>query len=94
MHATKHVSNRVPRFALPSELTQPSFVLASFSGKDEPARPIAAQEAAQQAMAQAGNAAATVAAAPQAAAGPSVQARRAPPTRCPLVPMPTGKLII
>jgi type IV pilus assembly protein PilQ len=71
VHASKHVSNRVPRFALPSELTQPSFVLASFSGKDEPARPIAAQEAAQQAMAQAGNAAATVAAAPQAAAGPS-----------------------
>jgi type IV pilus assembly protein PilQ len=71
--ASKHISNRVPRFALPSELTQPSFVLASFSGKDEPVRPIAAQEAAQQAMAQAGNAAATVGAAPQAAAaaGPS-----------------------
>src|SRR5215469_6376467 len=29
-----------------------------------------------------------------AAAGPSVQARSAPPTRCPLVPGPTGKLII
>src|ERR1700730_1750763 len=73
VRASKHVSNRVPRFALPSELTQPSFVLASFSGKDEPVRPIAAQEAAQQAMAQAGNAAATVGAAPQAAAaaGPS-----------------------
>jgi type IV pilus assembly protein PilQ len=73
VRATKHISNRVPRFALPSELTQPSFVLASFSGKDEPVRPIAAQEAAQQAMAQAGNAAATVGAAPQAAAaaGPS-----------------------
>jgi type IV pilus assembly protein PilQ len=71
--ASKRISNRVPRFALPSELTQPSFVLASFSGKDEPVRPIAAQEAAQQAMAQAGNAAATVGAAPQAAAaaGPS-----------------------
>jgi type IV pilus assembly protein PilQ len=53
---------------LPGELTQPSFVLASFSAKDEPARPVAAQEAAQQAMAQAGNAAATVAATPQAAA--------------------------
>ncbi len=68
VRASKKVSNRVPRFALPGELTQPSFVLASFSGKDEPARPIAAQEAAQQAMAQAGNAAATVGAAPQAAA--------------------------
>ena len=72
VRATKKVSTRVPRFALPGELTQPSVVLASFSGKDEPARPIAAQEAAQQAMAQAGNAAATVSAAPQAAsAGPS-----------------------
>src|ERR1017187_923929 len=29
-----------------------------------------------------------------AAAGPSVQASSAPPTRCPLAPMPTGKLII
>jgi len=64
--ATKTVSTSSPRFALPSELTQPSFVLASFSGKkDEPARP-AAQEAAQQATQQAGNAAATVAGAPQA----------------------------
>ena len=64
----KKDSNRVPRFALPGELTQPSFVLASFSAEDEPTRPVAAQEAAQQAMAQAGNAAATVAATPQAAA--------------------------
>jgi type IV pilus assembly protein PilQ len=68
VRTSKKVSNRVPRFALPGELTQPSFVLASFSAKDEPARPVAAQEAAQQAMAQAGNAAATVAATPQAAA--------------------------
>jgi type IV pilus assembly protein PilQ len=64
--ASKHVSNRVPRFALPSELTQPSFVLASFRAKDEPVRPVAAQEAAQQAMQQAGNAAATVGSTPQA----------------------------
>ncbi len=62
--ATKAVSTSSPRFALPSELTQPSFVLASFSGKkDEPTRP--AQEAAQQATQQAGNAAATVAGVPQ-----------------------------
>jgi hypothetical protein len=27
-------------------------------------------------------------------AAPSVQASKAPPTRCPLVPTPTGKLII
>jgi type IV pilus assembly protein PilQ len=63
VRTSKQVSSkvlRVPRFALPSELTQPSFVLASYSGKDEPARPIAAQEAAQQATQQAGNAAAAV----------------------------------
>jgi type IV pilus assembly protein PilQ len=53
-----------PRFALPGELTQPSFVLASFSEKNSPARPLSpAQEAAQQ---QAGSAAATAAGAPQA----------------------------
>ncbi len=67
VRASKHVSNHVPRFALPSELTQPSVVLASYNGKDEPVRPIAAQEAAQQAMQQAGSAAATVGAVPQAA---------------------------
>ncbi len=69
VRASKRLSTSSPRFALPGELTQPSFVLASFSGKDEPARPIApAQEAAQQATQQAGSAAATVAGAPQAAA--------------------------
>jgi type IV pilus assembly protein PilQ len=46
-----------PRFALPGELTQPSVVLASFGGSNEPARPATAQDAAQQA-AQASNAAA------------------------------------
>jgi type IV pilus assembly protein PilQ len=67
--ASNPLSSSSPRFALPGELTQPSFVLASFNGKDGPARPVApAQEAAQQATLQAGNAAATVAAAPQAAA--------------------------
>jgi type IV pilus assembly protein PilQ len=68
VRAVQKVPHKAPRFALPGELTQPSVVLASFSGKDEPVRPIAAQEAAAQATAQAGNAAAT--AAPQAA-GPS-----------------------
>ena len=65
VRAVQKVPSRAPRFALPGELTQPSVVLASFSGKDEPVRPIAAQEAAAQATAQAGNAAATVS--PQAA---------------------------
>jgi type IV pilus assembly protein PilQ len=69
VRAVQKVSSRAPRFALPGELTQPSVVLASYSGKDEPVRPIAAQEAAAQATAQAGNAAATVA--PQTAAAPS-----------------------
>src|SRR5580692_7954675 len=70
VRAVQKVPSRAPRFALPGELTQPSVVLASFSGKkDEPVRPLAAQEAAAQATAQAGNAAATVA--PQAAAAPS-----------------------
>ncbi len=64
--SAKTVSTKSPRFALPTELTQSSFVLASFSGKDAPSKPISpAQEAAQQ---QAGSAAAT--AAPQAVTAP------------------------
>ena len=54
-----------PHFSLPSELTQPSFSLATV--KDEPARPETAQLAAQQAAQQAGNAAATVAQQPSGA---------------------------
>jgi len=59
-----------PRFALPDELTQPSFLLASYDGKTEPARPHAlAQQAAQQAVQQANTAASTMAStAPQAPA--------------------------
>ena len=37
--SAKRLQISAPRFALPGELTQPSVVLASFSGKDEPARP-------------------------------------------------------
>jgi type IV pilus assembly protein PilQ len=67
VRASKSLPLSAPRFALPGELTQPSLVLASFGGKNEPARPATrAQEAAQQAAQQAGNAAA-VAGAPQAA---------------------------
>src|SRR5438309_3578214 len=52
--ASSHVKNlqvSAPRFVLPSELTQPSVVLASYGEKREPARPdgTAAQQAAQQA---------------------------------------------
>ena len=56
-----------PRFALPSELTQPSFILASLNAKREPVRPDSAtQQAAQQAVQQANTAATTMAASSQA----------------------------
>jgi type IV pilus assembly protein PilQ len=51
-----------PRFPLPSELTQPSIVLASMKEKSEPSRPEGnAQQAAQQAVQQANSAASTLA---------------------------------
>jgi len=63
-----------PRFPLPGELTQPSVVLASFSGKSEPARPEAAQQSAQQAVQQSTAAAATLATTSAAQAGSSAPA--------------------
>src|SRR3984957_1481797 len=68
-----------PRFALPGELTQPSLVLASFGGMNEPARPATAQNAAQQA-AQASNAAANKLAAS------SSQAQQTPASPAPAAP--------
>jgi type IV pilus assembly protein PilQ len=68
-----------PRFALPRELTQPSIVLASFGGMNEPARPATAQDAAQQA-AQASNAAAN------RLAVSSAQAQTAPGSNAPPAP--------
>jgi type IV pilus assembly protein PilQ len=51
-----------PRFALPGELTQPSFLLASYGEQTEPARPQASeQQAAQQAAQQPSSAASTMA---------------------------------
>jgi len=51
-----------PRFALPGELTQPSFLLASYGGQTEPERPQALErQAAQQAAQQANSAASTMA---------------------------------
>jgi type IV pilus secretin PilQ/predicted competence protein len=51
-----------PRFALPGELTQPAYTLASFGGKSEPARPTPdSGRAAQQAIQQANTAAGTMA---------------------------------
>ena len=55
LRSTKVSRVSAPRFALPGELTQPSFLLASFGGKNQPVRPSA--EAAQQ---QAGSAASIV----------------------------------
>src|SRR5579863_10478996 len=56
LRSTKASRVSAPRFALPGELTQPSFVLASFGGRNEPARP-----SAQAALQQAGSAASTLA---------------------------------
>src|SRR5258708_37498942 len=58
----KHLEISAPRFALPGELTQPSVILASFSGNKEPVRPDSTtqQAAAQQAVQQANTAATTM----------------------------------
>ena len=74
--ASKDLKISAPRFALPSELTQPSFTLASFSERKEPVRPDSTQQAAQQAVQQATTAASTMAAssaaqAPAASATPA-----------------------
>src|SRR2546427_4068050 len=69
-HSSKNLGISAPRFPLPSELTQPSVSLASFSGKKEPVRPDSTtqQAAAQQAVQQAGAAATTMATSSQAQA--------------------------
>ncbi len=74
--STKNLEISAPRFALPSELTQPSFTLASFSERKEPVRPDstgqqASQQAVQQATAAATTMAASSAAQAPAAAGPA-----------------------
>src|SRR2546426_1722457 len=69
-HSSKNLRISAPRFPLPSELTQPSVSLASFSGKKEPVRPDSTtqQAAAQQAVQQAGAAATTMSTSSQAQA--------------------------
>src|SRR2546425_1983359 len=69
-HSSKNLRISAPRFPLPSELTQPSASLASFSGKKEPVRPDSTtqQAAAQQAVQQAGAAATTMSTSSQAQA--------------------------
>ncbi len=60
--SAKPLQISAPRFVLPSELTQPSVLLASFGGASQPARPEgSAQQAAQQAVQQANSAATTLA---------------------------------
>ncbi|MGB2897759.1 MAG: type IV pilus secretin PilQ [Candidatus Acidiferrum sp.] len=62
LRSSRNSQISAPRFMLPSELTQPSVVLASFSGKSEPARPDGTvNQAAQQAVQQATTAATTLA---------------------------------
>jgi type IV pilus assembly protein PilQ len=70
----KNLEISAPRFALPSELTQPSFTLASLSEKKEPVRPNSTTlQATQQAVQQA-TAAATTMAASTAAQAPAPSA--------------------
>src|SRR6266478_2940846 len=62
LRSSRNSQISAPGFTLPSELTQPSVVLASFSGKGEPARPDGTvNQAAQQAVQQATTAATTLA---------------------------------
>jgi len=62
LRSSRNSQISAPRFMLPSELTQPSVVLASFSGKGEPARPDGTvNQAARQAVQQATTAATTLA---------------------------------
>jgi type IV pilus assembly protein PilQ len=76
--SSRNLQISAPRFTLPSELTQPSVVLASFSGKREPARPDGTvNQAAQQAVQQATTAATTLAT--SASQGQSTTASPAPP---------------
>src|SRR5713101_6925912 len=59
--SSKDLKISAPRFALPGELTQPSYTLASFSEKKEPVRPDSTTpQAAQQAVQQANTAATTM----------------------------------
>jgi type IV pilus assembly protein PilQ len=63
-HTAKKLNIAAPHFSLPSELTQPAAVLASFGGVGEPARPTtdaSAQQAAAQAIQQANTAVTTLA---------------------------------
>ncbi len=79
--SSRNLKLSAPRFALPSELAQPSVTLASFGGRKEPVRPDSTtqQAASQQAVQQASTAATTM------AAGSSAQAQGTG------APVPAGK---
>jgi type IV pilus assembly protein PilQ len=86
--SSKAAQISAPRFALPGELTQPSVVLASFSGKNEPGRPEAStQQAAQQAVQQANTAATTL------ATSSAAQNQNMTPSAGPAAPKYTGEPI-
>src|SRR5467141_917679 len=78
LRSSRNSQISAPRFTLPSELTQPSVVLASFRGKREPARPDGTvNQAAPQAVQQATTAATTLAT--SASQSQSTTASPAPP---------------
>jgi len=87
--SAKDLQISAPRFALPGELTQPSFTLASFSGKKEAVRPDSTTEpaAAGQAVQQANTAATAM------ATSVATQATQAPAAAAPAAGKYTGEPI-
>jgi len=87
--SAKDLQISAPRFALPGELTQPSFTLASFSGKKEAVRPDSTTEpaAAGQAVQQANTAATAM------ARSVATQATQAPAAAAPAAGKYTGEPI-
>ena len=87
--SAKDLQISTPRFALPGELTQPSFTLASFSGKKEAVRPDSTTEpaAAGQAVQQANTAATAM------ATSVATQATQAPAAAAPAAGKYTGEPI-
>jgi type IV pilus assembly protein PilQ len=79
---SKSSTATAPRFPLPSDLTQPTMMLASLKENNQPARPEGGtQQAAQQAVQQASSAATTVAGSQQQPTGAQMSAPAAPAGR-------------
>src|SRR6266850_2244608 len=80
LRSSRNSQISAPRFTLPCELTQPSVVLASFSGKGEPTQPDGTvNQAAQQAVQQATTAATTLATSASQAQSSTASQAPAPP---------------